>query len=271
MAGCSSIAQKGGELLEGNAFSEMELALYRSTGEKKGARAEIKELRQKDGRVVYEISSSEWPGLAFRGRPPGGSGSFDLFEARILSSHVQGWNEFSLDIAGKAVFDNPKKTGGTLLTGETVERIQISSGRIRLKNSRITGARALTALRNRRERILALNEWMAGKVKETNAETVFTNQKVFNNFFKPLLFPELVSRRRRPAGYPPQNSQWKRADSIKWNLTYTENTFPPDLWEYRNSGAMLRDWEEAYPWIFMEYSWDHIISSINETRFIKVK
>jgi hypothetical protein len=47
--------------------------------------------------------------------------------------------------------------------------------------------------------------------------------------------------------------------------------FPEALWEYRNSAAMLRDWEEALPWIYMEYSWDYIINSFNGITFQKIK
>jgi len=167
LAGCSSMVHKSGEILEGSAGKELELARYRSDAKRREVKIELRELRRKDGTVVIEMSSSAWPGLTLRGSKPGGRGNFDLEEARILSSHVHGWNEFTLDIQGKAVFDDPKKTGGVLyITGEA-ERFQISSGKIRLKSSYLSGTTALSALRNRRERILALTDWMAGWLEKT--------------------------------------------------------------------------------------------------------
>ena len=253
------MVQKGGELLEGNAFSEMELACYRSVKAGKAPTIELKEKRLYDGKTAVEITSSQWPGLTLRGSPPRGNGSIDLYEADILSSHVQGWNELTLEIKGKAVFWDPKKTGGMLRIDGEVERIRVTSGKIRLKGSRLTGDAALTVLRNRRERILALTEWM-NSWTETNGENpVSGTQKEFEDHWKKLLFPELVSKKKRP----PQYSEWGRR--------YTEYLFPETLWEYRNSGALLRDWEEALPWIYMEYSWNYIFSSISDTNLEKTR
>jgi len=271
LAGCSSIVQKGGEILDGSAFKEMELGLYRSSGKKNEAKIELRELRQEDGNIALEISSGAWPGLALRGGRPGGSGIFELREARILSSHVNGWNEFTLDILGKAVFNDPKQTGGVLYIPGDVERVQISSGNIRLKSDYLSGTAALTPLRNRRERILALIEWMDEKIENSGEKTIFPSQKEFEKYWKSRLFPELVSKKQRPPEYSAKNTKWKRADSVKWNLTYTEHLFPEELWEYRNSGALLRDWEEALYWIYIEYSWNYVMSSLNNKELIKIK
>ena len=262
---CSSIVQKGGELLDAGSPSEMKFATYRSAAEDKSAMVELRELKRDEGRWVIEFSSRRWPGLTICAGMPSGRGDFELFEARILSSHIHGWNEFNLGIMGEGSFYNPVKRGGVLLIDEEVERIQISSGSIRLKSNRITGDAALTSLRNRRERILALTGWMASQTDNNGEKAVFQSKKDFEKYWKPLIFPELVLKSRRPPEYKADNAEWRRADSVKWNLTYTEGVFPEGLWEYRNSGAMMRDWEEALPWIYMEYSWDFIISSFNDT------
>ena len=274
--GCSTMVHKGGELLEGTHAGESNLAVYksvrdRSVRKKDEIKIELREIAQKDGNVFVEISSSKWPGLALRGEKPGGSGNFDLYEANILSSHENGWNEFNLDILGRAVFSDPKRSGGILYIPGNAERIQISSGRIRLKSSRLSGEAALSPLKNRRERILALIEWMNGWLLENQKSVNLLNQRDFKEFWEPLLFPEMVSKRKRPSEYSTQNSEWQRADSIKWNLSYTDYLFPEELRELRNSGALLRDWEEALPWIFTEYSWDYIISSFNNIELKKVK
>jgi hypothetical protein len=264
LAGCSGLVQKGGEFLEGSS-GEITLAVYRSTETEKKT-VELREIVPEDGIWSLEISSSEWPGLFLKGNMPSGNGSFEFYQARFLSSNAKGWNEFIMDIQGKGSFDNPKQTGAVLGIDGDIERIQISSGKIRMKSSRVTGNAALTALRNRRERILALTEWM----KDPERMGVFADQKEFGQFWKPRLFPELVSKRTRPPEYTGENAEWRRENGVNWNRSYTRQLFPEGLWEFRDSGAMLRDWEEALPWIFLEYSWETIISSFNNITLQRV-
>ena len=270
-SGCAGLTQKGGAVLDGSAFSEKTIAIYRPVIKDREPQIEIKELRLKNGEALLEISSSAWPALALRGEMPDSRGNFHLKEARFLSTHTHGWNEFTLDLLGSAVFSASGGVIGLLRINGDIQRVQISSGMIRLKSNRLTGNAALTPLRNRRERLLALIEWM-DELKETGAldQTVFTSQNDFEKYWKRRLFPELVSRKEQPASYS-KDSGYRRADSVKWNLAYTEQLFPEGLWEYRNSGALLRDWEEALPWIFMEYSWNYIIDSFDAVNLLIVK
>jgi hypothetical protein len=270
LAGCTSLVQKGGEVLEGSAFTEKRTALYSSDGKEREAKIELKEMRSSGGEGFIEITSSEWPGLALRGSSPSADGGFQLTEARILSPHVSGWNEFNYELLGSGSFSQTRESG-VLHIEEAPERVQISSGKIRLKGSRLTGNAALVPLRNRRERITALTEWMSEWQESTGNSINFDDQEKFEEYWKSLLFPELVSSNKHPQEYSTINAEWNRADGIRWNLSYTKSIFPEALWEFRDSGALLRDWEEALPWIFMEYSWEAIISSLNNTTLQKTK
>jgi hypothetical protein len=270
-AGCTSLVQKGGEVLDGSAFFEKTTALYRVAGTDEKTAIEIRELVLKDGEKVLEISNGAWPGFALRGSMPSPDGSIHLTEARLLSSHTHGWNEFTMDIIGGANLQNPGPAVSILrITGEA-ERVEISSGRIRLKSDYITGAAAVTPLRNRRERITALIGWMNEQLSDAQETPAFADIGVFKGYWKRRLFPELVSVKNRPGEYSAYNAEWKQEDGVRWNLSYTEDLFPEGLLEYRNSGAMLRDWEEALPWIFMEYSWNMIINSFNNAILQKIK
>ena len=271
LPGCASLVQKGGEVLDGSAFAEKTLAVYRVAGASEKTAIEVRELGLKDGGKILEISNGAWPGFTLRGSMPETDGSIYLTEARFLSSHTRGWNEFTMDIIGGAIFQNPGPAVAILrMTGE-VERVEISSGRIRLKSDYITGSAAVTPLRNRRERITALVEWMNEQLSLNRETPAFVDIGEFEGYWKRRLFPELVLAKNRPAEYSVNNAEWKKDDGVNWNLGYTENLFPEGLWEYRNSGAMLRDWEEALPWIFMEYSWNTIIGSFNNTILQKIK
>ena len=269
LAGCAGLVQKGGELLDGSATEEKTIALYRSFSGKETT--EIRTLRHKDGTECIEISGSTWPGLALRGSMPAGDGTFELVEARILSTHVHGWNEFTLDLLGSAHFSVSGNIVGRLRIAGEVERVQISSGRIRLKSNRLTGTTALGSLRNRRERILALTEWMQMYQTGLQDRKVFADQKEFKDYWQGRLFPELVPKKKRPPEYNAKNAEWSRAGDVKWNLDYTKYLFPEELWELRNSGALLRDWEEAVSWIYIEYNWDNINGLLDRMIFRKIK
>jgi hypothetical protein len=272
LAGCTSLVQKGGEVLDGSAFAAKRTALYSSDGKRKEVKIELKEMRPKESEDYIEITSSKWPGFALWGSIPGADGGFHFTGARILSSHVSGWNEANYELLGNGSFSSyGREAGGVLYITEEPERIQISSGRIRLKSSRLSGNGALTPLQNRRERILSLTEWMAEWQEKSGNSSYFADRKEFEEYWKSLLFPELVFERKRPREYSAANAEWRRADSVKWNLSYTKLVFPEELRELRNSGALLRDWEEALNWIYIEYSWNTIIDSFNETTLLKAR
>ena len=266
---CSSVVQKGGEILERSAFEERTVTRYRAGD--RGNRIELRELQRRNGETLVQITADAWPGFALRGDTPSSGGVFALNEVRFLSSHIHGWNEFNLQVLGSAAFQPAYNAAGQFRITSEVERVQISSGRIRLKSSRITGDAALISLRNRRERILALVEWMQEQEAALAEPPVFYSQRHFEMYWKPKLFPELVRRRNRPPEFSAENDEWERVDGVTWNLTYTRQIFPEELHEYRNSAALLRDWEETLPWIYMEHSWDKIINSLNETNLQRTR
>ena len=276
-AGCSSLVQKSADVLEGNAFKEKTSALYRSE-KTNNAVIELEEITFKDGEEALQITSSAWPSLALRGSYTG-NGDIEFLEARILSSHVNGWNELNIQLLGVGHFsanDSSRtlRSPSLLRIPGKIERVEITDEKIRLKSSRLTGSAAGTALKNRRERILALTEWM-DEYLQKNYSPVFANQRQFENYFKPLLFPELHSKKKQSEKYktlfPKESSEWTMGDGVKWNRSYTEYLFPQELWELRNSGSLLRDWEEALPWMFIEYSWDSIIKSLDDATLFKIK
>ena len=272
--GCTSLVQKAGEALDGELFKERTTAVYRSD---KQHASELREVSLQNGERTIVLSSGTYPGLKLRGSLPSEDGVFSFTEAEILSTYVHGWNHFTLDVLGEAFFTPFTEDGdkGTLSILNPPERIQISGGKIRYKDNRITGSSALTNLRNRRERILALTEWMKefqNNGPEGNGVVFsFSNQNEFEKYWKSRLFPELVSKKERPQEYSEENAEWVRSNGIKWNKSYTSSVFPEELWELRNSGALLRDFEEGLDWIYIEYTWDGIAAFFEGQEFRKIK
>jgi hypothetical protein len=250
------VVEKTGRALDGSAFAEKQAALYRTatrTAANTGGVMEIRKMRNKAGESSVIITLERFPSMKIRGSAPNEQGEFQLIALDYLGGNVQGWNEYRMELSGS----------GNLVLGETtaslsvpdeIETVGISSGRIRRYDTRLTGTEALSNLRNRHERILAITEWM-NKREDLPS---FEDRDKFEGYWKPVLFPEMVSKKKRPADWRQENDQWARAEDIRWNKSYTERVFPEELWPIRNSGTMLRDWEEALEWLYIEYEWNRI-------------
>jgi len=261
--GCVSLVEKAGQALDGSAFAEKKTAVYAAKG------MELWETRDKAGGRAFVINLSKYPTIKIRCSDTDEQGVFSLVSLDYLGGSAQGWNEFKLDISGEGVFVSDG-TKATISLRNAIEPIQISFARIRRYDTRLSGNEALTGLRNRYERIKAVAEWMnGGETSLTGAAPKEGDIKKFENYWKPILFPETVSKKKRPRDWQRAGDQWNRAESIRWNKGYTERLFPEELREIRNSGTMLRDWEEALDWMYNEYEWDRIRETLSQETVLK--
>jgi hypothetical protein len=262
---CVFLMDKTGQALDGSAFEEKNIAVYRSA-QKEPADMEIREVRNRAGIRSIIITLGEFPAVQIRGTAPDAGGNFYFLSLDYLGSNIHGWNEYRLDLSGAGSLTLNTAAAVLFVPGE-FQAVQISSGRIHRYDTRITGDEALTGLRNRRERILALAEWMGRQQGPRGL-----NGDEFEKYWKPVFFPELVSKKKRPALWQQDNDQWIRAEGVRWNSGYTERVFPEILWAIRNSGTMLRDWEEALEWIRLEYEWGRLVELLSrETTLRRVK
>jgi hypothetical protein len=268
LGGCATLGDGGPAPVHG-VFTKKIAALYREES-KPGTWAAF--LRGKNGEESIVIIPAAFPALRFRGLPSGPDGEFTLTHFTFFVSGLTGWNEFTREFPESGTF-RTGETGVELRLNGNPEALDISAGKIRRQDTYLTGDQALTALRNRDERIRSLAEWMRGR----EAEREFPSQKAFEEWWKPILFPELVRARKRPPEWTapdPKKSAgaWVLGEDIKWNIRYTEAVFPEELWPVRNSGALLRDWEEAAGWIYFQFEWERIMDSLTGgIRLIKVK
>jgi len=257
---CVSLVEKAGQVLDGSAFAEKKTAVYSAPG------MELLEMRSKAGERSFLLTMSKYPTIKFRISDLNELGEFNLVSLNYLGGNSQGWNEFRLDLAGegKLVLEG---TTAALSVQNEIEPIQISFARIKRYDTRLSGNEALIGLRNRYERIKAIAEWM--KSRENAPKGM--NVKNFEKYWKPILFPEIVFMNKRPQDWKRENDQWNRAESINWNKGYTERLFPEALREIRNSGTMLRDWEEAIDWLYNEYEWSRIKETLGQETVLQNK
>jgi len=250
-----------GRGLDGSARQDKKVAIYRAGD------FEVREVRNKAGAHSVIIFLKQYPSIKLRGTLPDENGDFFFTSLDYLAGSSHGWNEYRMDLIGAGrlgFFDSY----AVLSVPEALDPIQISSGRIQRFDTRITGPDAVARLRDRHERISVLVEWM--KQRENNPTGL--GRKEFEKYWKPLLFPEISKRKMRPEDWKQEGDEWHWADEIRWNKSYTGRAFPEILRAVRDSGTMLRDWEEALPWVYVEYQWGAIMELLsNEITLLKKK
>jgi len=259
-ADCVSLVEKTGQVIDGSAFAVKKTAVYIAPD------MELWEMQNKAGEGSFIIRLNNFPTLKLRCSAVNESGEFNLVSLDYLGGGAQGWNEFRLDIAGEGRLVLDETTAAISVRPE-IEAIQISFARIKRYDTRLSGNEALTGLRNRYERIKTIAEWMNGREDAPKGSDI----KNFEKYWKPILFPETVFKRKRPQDWQQPDDQWNRAESINWNKGYTERVFPEELREVRNSGTMMRDWEEALDWIYNEYEWSRIQETLSRETVLKRK
>ncbi|MDR2478678.1 MAG: hypothetical protein LBD48_05120 [Treponema sp.] len=254
LSGCLSLVEKTGRALDGSAFAEKQTAVYRAANkESAAADMALYEVTNKAGERSIIITIAEFPAMKLRGSAPDSDGVFYLAALDYLGGSTSGWNEFRLDVSGGGKL-SLNGSAAVLSVSQGMEAVQISSGKIHRNETRITGSKALTSLRNRRERILALTGWM----RQREGAPPDLDRDAFEAYWKPLLFPEMVSKKKRPSGWEREGDQRVKAEDVRWNTGYTARLFDEQLGAVRNSGTLLRDWEEALEWIYLEHEWDRI-------------
>jgi hypothetical protein len=279
LTGCSTLVEKSGRVLDGSAFKEKTLDVFREEPKRGVQVSRVQEhptqFPPEDGEEFIVIAGDAIPNLRIRGSMPNFSeimnlstgGSFQLNSLYFFSPNLTGWNEFTMGLTGGGSLRGTG-TGAVLHLNMPVEKAAITAGKIRRDNNRITGAEAIAALNNRQERVSALTEWMHTQ----SVPGDFEDQDAFEKYWKPILLPELVPAKKRPADWSKESAVWVTADDVRWNASYTQARFPEELHRVRDSGTLLRDWEEALSWIYFDYEWDRFIASLNkDITLIKVK
>jgi hypothetical protein len=79
----------------------------------------------------------------------------------------------------------------------------------------------------------------------------------------------MVCGSRRPAPWTEENAEWVRAEDIAWNTSYTKAVFAEDLWKVRDSGTLLRDWEETLDWIYFIYEWEELFDFLSRELYLE--
>ncbi|MDR3146413.1 MAG: hypothetical protein LBU21_09050 [Treponema sp.] len=260
LSGCLTLTDRVGAFLEGK--RDRVVARYRSPPTvPTGQGVQVLELGEGGG---LDIRIEAFPVLSLRASTPGEGGLFELRSLHYLAGSPQGWVEFSLELVGEGEFI-PEQ--GELRLSSRPEPVGILGGKIRWKDTRLSGEDARRALNNRYERIRALAAWMG---EQEAPESLSGNARDFYAYWKPRLLPELVPRAERPWNYA-EGGPRVTAEQVAWNTDYTRVLLPEELWPLRDSGTLKRDWEECGEWIFLEYAWESVFAALENGGVIVMK
>ncbi|MDR2601066.1 MAG: hypothetical protein LBC53_01235 [Spirochaetaceae bacterium] len=291
--GCSSsdsqgnwqlyVTEAAGRFFDGSAFSEKPASTAILASNPKTS---IVFVEKKEKPPSLRITNKDFPGLTLYAQAPDEKGRFMFTEVLLTSAHFGGWNEVRYAVYGTAVYQAGDADGksASLVFETPLEITGINAGRVKRGQERLSGDRGLQEAKNREERIEALVNWMAssygvfkkppadgGEDASGSAEAAngFVNAALFEAYWRPVLMPEICKPSSRPDAYNQTITEAKEAgvkierklaEDVSWNVNYTKRLFPEYMHNFRNSGALLRDWEEAANWIYIKYLWEKIPS-----------
>ena len=188
-----------------------------------------------------------------------GSWVFHIDGVRWFESRINGWTEASFAAYGSLRLIPV----GRSWKAEIVERPVIdgvAEAEILYRRKGHYGDRAVDIVRRRWLRSLSVADHLrslpdadGGTFGEPGRSRRSSASETFAENVGPRLFPEIYGppkgRRKADAG----QGSW--AEGVRWDTSYTEAAFPPELHEVRNSGTLLRDFEESPGLIYLAYLW----------------
>lgn len=243
----------------------------------------------KDGGSTFRVRGDELGGATLTGeaKPDGDSWRLEVTGMDWFSNWSEGWSEARFAAEGELRL-RPEGTTW-LLDVDSMPRIESpTAASIRLYGDYYEGDKALALFTHRWDRIQAADSFLrqrfpdawfdyAEQRKIHNWWDLFTRRVVnFQESVRGFLFPELY-------GYPkesqvtgrvplsrPDKGRYTRTESIDWDTAYTKENFPEELRALRDSGTMLRDFEEGSGLWRLDFCWDALWSDkIRDVAFVK--
>jgi len=215
----------------------------------------------------FRIRGEELEGATLKGDATRTQDGWDLEVMAMdwFGNWTEGWTQASFVAEGQLAI-RPEGKSWKLVVESAPKLENPTSASIRLFGDYFTGETALTLFSHRWDRILAVDNLLRGKFPDAWFDysspgrmpaflgPLGRRRANFQESVRSFLFPELYgySAEGRPAGTHPIS----RAESIDWDIDYTRANFPENLQAIRDSGTMLRDFEESPGLWRLAFVWD---------------
>jgi hypothetical protein len=189
----------------------------------------------------------------------------------FFTNWTNGWTEGELEAFGQLLFKKNENDKYSCVIIEEVELLDVKSGSIKFFDDYYYEDRARRNIRNKLDRINSINNFLKEKENISYFKSLRNNKDKTEKSYIPLtyqlFFPELTLN----SPYSNKNSEYKVVsvkedtqleETILWNKIYTKAIFPENLQPVRDSGSLLRDYEESVELFFMDYNINYYINNI---------
>jgi len=188
----------------------------------------------------------------------------------FFTNWSNGWTESELEASGQLIFKKNENDKYKCIVIEEIELLDVKTASIKFFDDYYFGDKAKRNVKNKLDRINSINNFLKEKENIPYFKSLKTrdkNQKSYISSTYELFFPELTLN----SPYINKNSEYKikslkedtvLEETILWNKRYTRDIFPENLQPIRDSGSLLRDYEESVELFFMDYNIHYYINNI---------
>lgn len=216
-----------------------------------------------DGRFRWQLP---FPGSVWLEGPmlvDGDTLCFQPDTAHAFWNWHDGWTELDFVVEGELLFQ--REGHHWVYRGDGAPRlIDISMAAIRYKNTILRGEEARREALNRQNRLRAFAKLLQDESVESALSArhpaLYKNVKYFHETIGKRLFPEAMGHDITWKNFDFAEKGYTRGHGIRWSVSATEALLPEELHELRTSGTLFRDYEEALPWLYLEWLWDYYFS-----------
>jgi hypothetical protein len=200
----------------------------------------------------FRIRGDALEGAVLRGqaRREGGLWKLKIDRMDWFNNWNEGWTEASFEAEGELSLV-PGGDSWAIVVDRAPAIGKPGSASIRLYGDYFVGDKALGLFSRRWDRIKTEAELLKQRFPDEWRDT-----DKFRRGVRAFLFPELYGYAKAGAPPPGPDHGVSVGESIHWDTDYSASAFPETLREIRNSGTMLRDFEESLGLWRLWFRWD---------------
>ncbi len=178
-----------------------------------------------------------------------------------FNTWAQGWTEVRFSAWGSFRLESVNQ-GWRLKILEPPHVGTVNEASIRYRNDYFYGDEARNKVQNRWNRIEALTDFLRSVLRQrTYTQRLATpgNENcAFENDLRSLVFPELYGYRKEYPDPGAGRNDFHLAENYRWNTLYSLTYLPEKLRKVRDTGTLLRDYEESPGLIYLSYLWSSL-------------
>ncbi|MBF9015081.1 MULTISPECIES: hypothetical protein [unclassified Oceanispirochaeta] len=196
---------------------------------------------------------------------------FHTDELHLFYNWYNGWTESETALQGILKLRRTEKTKWRIEIVEIPQILSVKTAQIRFKRDRIYHDRARDMANRRLNRALALAEI----IPLSEDDYIFQDKKKgfysrdYVSDLESFLFPEIYgfsTNFPEPESPLSKKERYLKNEELQWDTVYTENYYPEEFQDIRNTGTLFRDYEEASQLVLLcsrwRYLWNDSITQI---------